>query len=557
MLGIMKEQKLTPADRSRLRYNVLLEALTDREFDTILPDCTLREFAAGETILKEETHGEEMYFLVEGRVKMARPITGGGEQLLGILHAGDCFGAMEVISGRPRVARVSALDACTTYALPGARAEELFRRSPAFSRRLLEVFSVRLRSLTNQFIQEVQRQLVSTAGELRRRELLIEASRKVNSTLDLEELLDIILEMALRMVDGERGTVFLVDDAAGELWTKTSRAVADGARVTIRLPIGKGISGTVAATGDTINIPDAYLDPRVSPEFDRTTGFRTRAILCMPLRNKDGKIIGVFQLLNKRGGEAFTADDAAFLDALSVHAALAIENARLVAQEREKIRIEGELRAAREVQMGMLPKTLPLVAGYEFAAATLPAREVAGDLHDFLALDPTRLAIFLGDVSGKGLPAALLMAHVQATLRDQAHAARSVGGCVAETNRLLVHTTGAEKFVTLFYGELDTRTHRFRSTNAGHEQPFLLHRSGAIERLETGGLILGILEDAPAVNAAGERFGEDRLRVVLETHREHPPDVVQERILAAVRMHVGETPQADDMTLVIARRTDQ
>jgi sigma-B regulation protein RsbU (phosphoserine phosphatase) len=154
-----------------------------------------------------------------------------------------------------------------------------------------------------------------------------------------------------------------------------------------------------------------------------------------------------------------------------------------------------------------------------------------------------------------------------------------VKGCVEETNRLLVQTIGAEKFVTLFYGELDTQTHRFRSTNAGHEQPFLLHRGGTIERLEAGGLILGILEDAPyeeeetllepgdtlvvfsdgvtdAVNAAGERFGEDRLRVVLEAHRGHPPDVVQERILAAVRDHAGDTPQADDMTLVIVRRMD-
>jgi serine phosphatase RsbU (regulator of sigma subunit)/CRP-like cAMP-binding protein len=564
------------ASRQRLRYNVLLETLSDGEFEELEPHLARRAFAPGEIIIEDETHGEEVYFLVEGRVRIVKVNQEGKEHLLAVLHAGDCFGELELIAGRPRSARVIAVEQSVAYALPRPDFERLLARSATFSTRLLQVLSIRVRALNYHFIREANRKLDRDRTELRRLEQLIEAARKVNSTLNLEELLDIILSMALQMVDGDRGTLYLVDEQAGELWTKVSKELSGAGSITVRLPLGKGIAGYVAVTGDVINIPDAYLDPRFNPDFDRRTGFRTESILCVPMRNKDGRIIGVFQLLNKRKG-TFTDEDARFIDALSVHASLAIENARLYAQEREKIRIERDLLAARQVQMNLLPKAFPLVPAYDFAAATVPAREVAGDLYDFVELEGGDIAFCLGDVSGKGLPAALMMAGFQATVRDQVRLAQGPADCVARTNRLVARTAVHEKFVTLFLGILSPSSHEVRYTNAGHDHPFLLSASGVQERLDRGGVIVGILEEFPfeegvarmepgdvllvysdgiaeATSGGGEQFGEQRIRQALEQVRDRPAEEVCDAVLRAVRAHTGDAPPVDDMTLVVIRR---
>jgi sigma-B regulation protein RsbU (phosphoserine phosphatase) len=265
------------------------------------------------------------------------------------------------------------------------------------------------------------------------------------------------------------------------------------------------------------------------------------------------------------------------MDALSVHAALAIENARLYEQERQKIRIERDLHAAREVQMSLLPKQVPRVAGYDFAASTIPALEVAGDLYDFLSLDSGRLAISLGDVSGKGLAASLLMANIQATLRDQAHAMPSAVECIRMTNNLMFQNTSPEKFVTLFYSVLDSKKHTLRYCSAGHEPAILLSGASEARRLSTGGILLGIMSDFPfeektvtlnvgdvlviysdgvseAPNIDREQFGMERLEEVVRKHREKSAVQMQEAIHSAVRTHLGELQPADDMTLVIVKR---
>jgi len=157
---------------------------------------------------------------------------------------------------------------------------------------------------------------------------LIDASKSINSTLDLDKLLGLILDAATKSIGADRGTLYLVDDVKKELWSK----ILQGSNmIEIRLPIGKGLSGFVAEKGETILIPDTYADPRFNPEIDKQSGYRTRNMLCMPMKNKDGKLIGVFQLLNKKEG-AFDAEDVNFIDAFSAHASVAIENARL-AQE--------------------------------------------------------------------------------------------------------------------------------------------------------------------------------------------------------------------------------
>lgn len=576
MLRFSMKTAIDPHSRNRLRYNVLLETLSDDQFHALERKLTRHSYLPGETIIEDEGYGDEVFFLTEGRVRITKQPEAGEEELLALLHPGDCFGELEPIASRPRSARVSAMENCVAYALHKADFEHLLFQTPALAVRLLQVLSIRLRALNNHYIAEQSRKNRQNRQELQTLERLIEAAKSLNSTLDLNKLLDILLDIALGIVDGDRGTVYILDEAKQELWTRVAKGLDGASRVTIRLPLGKGIAGYVAATGDTITIADAYLDPRFTPEFDQQTGYRTRSILCMPIRTKEGNIIGVFQLLNKHEG-VFTDEDAHIMNALSIHAAIALENARLVEQERQKIRIEQDLLAAHEVQMSLLPSHVPVVPGYEFAAAALPARNVAGDFYDFIRLDTHRLAVSMGDVSGKGLPAALLMAHTQASVRDVAHETPGAATCTSMLNERLVLSTSPEKFVTLVYGILDTEKHTFCYSNAGHNPPLLTSPAKPLRSLSIGGTLLGILNGVTfeeetitlepgevmvlytdgipeANNERQELLGEERLAHVVEAHRAYSAEVIRDAILSAVRTHQGDEAAADDMTVVVVRR---
>jgi len=557
----------------RLRYNVLSETLSDDQFHGLRDSLVEHRFRANDVILSDDVEGEDLFLIAEGRVKIMRKTRSGEEYLLALLHAADFFGELELVDGRPRYSRVIAVEDCVVYSIRKELFTRLVKDNSAFAYRLLQVLSVRLRTMNNYFVREMEHRSQQTQLELAKQQRLIEAAKNLNSTLDLGKLLAVILENALGIVDGDRGTVYLVDEPKQVLWSRVLKGNED---FEIRLPMGKGIAGYVAATGDTLNIPDAYFDPRFNPEVDKVSGYRTQSILCMPMRNKEGKIIGVFQLLNKHQG-AFTEDDEHFLDALSVHAAIAVENARLYEQERQKIAMEKDLLAAREVQMSLIPKRLPGVPGYDLAACTLPAREVGGDLYDFIRIDQHRLAIWLGDVSGKGLPASLLMASFQATLRDQALSSASAAECIRRSNALLFQNTSSDRFVTLFYGVLDTQHHALCYCNGGHESPALFGKTGQARYLDTGGTVLGILEEFPfeeetiplgggsllvitsdgiseAMNPAGEQFGRKRLESLIRENSQESAERIRDRIIEAVRHHVGNAPQMDDMTIVVVKR---
>lgn len=557
----------------RLRLNILLENLTDEQFQAVKPRLQERHYLAGEVILEDESEGSELHLIAEGRVKVTRRTRFGDEFRLALLHSGDFFGEISLIDGRPRTGKVSAIDDCTTFVLGKRDFDWLLDSSHPFALRLLLITSIRMRSQNNHFIQELERSTRHLVTDVRRLERIIEASKLINSALDLDELLKIILETALKIVDGDGGTVYLVDEKRQELWSKVLEASKP---VHIRLPIGKGIAGFVAATGDTLNIPDAYLDARFNPEVDKKTGYHTKTILCMPMRNKDGKIVGIFQLLNKRDG-TFTAEDENAINALSAHAAIAIEKARLYEEERNKLALEKELNAAHAVQVGLLPKELPILEGYEFAARSIPAKTVAGDLYDFIPLEDGSLAISLGDVSGKGMPASLLMANVQATVRAYSRVNTTANNCVKHANNLLFKSTASDKFATLFYGIIDAGKNTLRYTNAGHEEPFFLRKAHDTVRLTAGGVPLGIVDHFPyeeetvhfkegdvliiysdgvqdATNSKDERFGQEQIETLARNSLGLSACKILEEILNGVNIHVADTPQFDDMTLLVVKR---
>ncbi len=262
---------------------------------------------------------------------------------------------------------------------------------------------------------------------------------------------------------------------------------------------------------------------------------------------------------------------------------LAVKHGREIALAND--RLTQELATARAIQIRLLPGAQPLVPGFEVTGASIPSREIGGDYYDFLTQRADAIGIAIGDVSGKGMPAALLMSNLQACLHGQVLHPGTVAGVVQRVNELLVRSTDAHMFATFFYGVLETATGRFVCTNAGHNPPLVLRRDGSLERLTTGGLLLGMMGDmvyqqatidlAPgevivmytdgiteAVGPGVEEddpeamFGEERLCKVILDSRHLPASGIQDAILAAVADHTRGVAQSDDITLVVLRRQD-
>lgn len=259
----------------------------------------------------------------------------------------------------------------------------------------------------------------------------------------------------------------------------------------------------------------------------------------------------------------------------------AVKRGRKEAIERE--RLEQELKTAREIQERLLPHEMPSVPGFEISGISLPSQQVGGDYFDFLEMDTGHLGIAIGDVSGKGMPAALLMANLQASLHGQAISPNEVADVVSRINKLLVRSTDSHMFATFFYGVLDRQKSTFISSNAGHNPPLLVRSDGKIERLESGGLIIGFLPDQtykqqvskiepedvvvlytdgiteaenPSPEQKGEKFfGEERLIQTIQSNISRSARKIQSAILHDVSEHMGDSLQNDDITLVIIKRT--
>jgi sigma-B regulation protein RsbU (phosphoserine phosphatase) len=411
--------------------------------------------------------------------------------------------------------------------------------------------------------------------EVARQKSLVEASESLHSTLDLEALLRIILATASGAVGAERGTVYLVADDGASLWSKV---VAGDQHLEIRLPVGKGIAGSVAKTGETVRIDDAYADPRFDPSTDRRSGFRTRSILCAPIRSREGRTVGVFQLLNKRDG-AFVAEDVEYLDSLSVHAALALENARLHRSAIEKERQDREIAVAQGIQRTLLPARSTRRAGpFSLAGMNELCEDASGDYYDFFDLADGRTGVAIGDVSGHGLGSALVMAEARAFLRAFARTVSDLAEIVALLNEFLSRDLTNGKFMTLFLGALDEGTGDFAWCSAGHNPPFHLRRAtGETGTLDATGPVLGVMPGLPyragtpirlergdvlllytdgateAPDAKGDLFGEDRLQDVLREAAARPAEGILDAVKAALVAWTGGKPNRDDLTLAVVR----
>jgi len=423
--------------------------------------------------------------------------------------------------------------------------------------------------------------LAERRGAMKELSSIIEATKKLNSTLDLGELIHIILQIATRQTGAERGTVFLVDAARNEIWSLVGLGLE---QQVIRLPAERGIAGWVAREGSAVRLENAYDDARFEPDIDRKLGFRTKQLLCLPIRNEAGDIIGVLQLLNKT--EGFTDEDEAFLDALSAHVALALEKAQLHRERVEKEKMERDLALAREIQAGFLPDAPPVFPGIEIAVSHRASQMVGGDYYDFLPVQiegGEALLLVVADVEGKGAASALVMASVQATLHALADRIEHLEKLPATINQKLLMGSRAAaahgrhtKYLSMFLALVESGGRNLRYVNAGHVPPVVIRADGRVEWLEAGGMIVGILPDVQfesatlalgpgdllvactdgiteAMDADGTEFSKQRLARLVSGMREHGPDEIMSNILAEVETHSRDGMYEDDRILMVMK----
>jgi sigma-B regulation protein RsbU (phosphoserine phosphatase) len=415
--------------------------------------------------------------------------------------------------------------------------------------------------------------MLTTAARYR---LLLQMSQKVSGTLDLQAVLAHLLSALESAVGYDAAGIFVLRRSVPWADPEAGHMIAGVARVGFEEPrmddpmlrSGQGIIGHVIATGERVVCPDVRLDPRYVEGRPAT-----RSELAVPIAS-NGRVIGALNLESDRPG-AYGEEDAELLEFFASAAAISIEKALLHREVLQKHQMDQQMRLARDVQASLLPAAPPVVPGHDVAAVNLPTLEISGDYYDFLPLAGGRLALVIADVSGKGVPAALIMATFRTAVRSELRRQPSLAAAVDEVGRILVESMDLSRFVTTVCGVLDPSDGTFSYVNCGHNPPLLLRGGGTSERLDVGGSALGfgpppaqaasvslregdtlvlytdgVVEPA---NALDEEFGVTRLESVLRSHEGATAATLVDRVVEAARRFSGRPQFDDDVTLVVVR----
>jgi sigma-B regulation protein RsbU (phosphoserine phosphatase) len=399
--------------------------------------------------------------------------------------------------------------------------------------------------------------------------LLNEIARELTSILNVDELLKRIAELLSRLIDYQMFSILLLDSAGEKLQHRFSLRFNENIQVKHDASRGRGVVGYAAQHREAVLVPDVKKDPRYI-ELNR----ETRSELAVPLIYKD-KVIGVLDLEHTRRG-FFTEDHRRTVTTLAAQIAIAIENAQLYEQiARQESRLERDLALARELQFRLLPQTLPKLANLDVAAKFAPARAIGGDLYDFLNYSLSRTAIVIGDVSGKGAPAAIYAALVSGILRSHAPIEPAPAEMLSAVNFSLGERRIEAQFVSLIYAVWDDQNRTLRVANSGLPRPLYCH-DGKIEVIEATGLPLGLFEEADydefsfrakpgdmfvffsdgildARNKAGELFGRHGVERIISKDLSASADSVVQDIFNAVAEHAAGEEAFDDQTVVAIR----
>jgi sigma-B regulation protein RsbU (phosphoserine phosphatase) len=402
--------------------------------------------------------------------------------------------------------------------------------------------------------------------------LLNEIARELTSILNLDELFGRIAELLRRLIDYQMFSILLLDSAGEKLQHRFSLRFNENVHMKRDIPLGQGLVGHAAQSRQPILVADVNKDPRYiegNPE--------TRSELAVPLIYKD-KVIGVLDLEHTRRG-FFTDDHRRTMMTLAAQVAIAIENARLYEEiARQERRLERDLALARELQMRLLPQTLPKVEHLELAAKFTPARAIGGDLYDFIPYSLSRLGIVIGDVSGKGAPAAIYAALVSGILRSHAPIEPGPAEMLAAVNMSLAERRIEAQFVSLIYAVWDDETRTLVVANSGLPRPVLVS-DGKNSVIEATGLPLGLFDDASydefrftmkpgdmfvffsdgmldARNRKGELFGRGRVEKIIAANGGQSADSVVDSLFKAVAEHSAGVETFDDQTVVVIKVKD-
>jgi len=398
---------------------------------------------------------------------------------------------------------------------------------------------------------------------------LIRAGQELAAHRPLQELFPLILDLSLQAVQASRGV----------LLTSTARGLEAQAARGENFQISTAVRDRVLNEKKSLLVVDALSDSDFA-ERKSIVMQGVRSIIAAPLQTGD-EVIGLLYVDLTNPTRCFTRDDLNLLTVMANIAAIRIQHAHLIEVEAAERIHSRDLAQAAEIQRGLLPRCAPAVAGLELAGHNLPCGAVGGDYFDYLPYGDNKLALIVGDVAGKGMPAALLMASLQAHAQALTEAGGDdVGSLVARLNKAVKARSPGNRFITLFLAVFDPDASTLTYCNAGHNPPLLMRADGSIEKLEEGGLALGmfaglpysdktvrfypgdllvlysdgVVEACPA--GSDEEFGEDRLIQLASASKSHDLPRILDRVMDELRAWSGDGAFADDVTLVLARRTD-
>jgi serine phosphatase RsbU (regulator of sigma subunit) len=389
----------------------------------------------------------------------------------------------------------------------------------------------------------------------------------------LNETLEQIVSLVFEAVPADRCLIMMRDQGSEDLRVAVAR-LRDRVGEVGEIRVSRNVLDEVVIRGKSVLTSDAQHDPRFASGTMVLQG--VRSVLAVPLGVAD-KVFGIIYADSPIAEGRFTEDHLKVLTTLASVAAIRVENARLVEARLERERLERELALASEIQQRFQPTAPPHVDGYELQGISFPCYEIGGDYYDFIEREDGRLVIALGDVSGKGTAAALLMSSLHAAIHAQSASHDSLVATISAVNRYLADNIPANRFVTLFYAELDPESGALSFLNAGHNPPLIVHAAGTVEQLASGGLPLGIKPDAEyregrthlqrgdvlviysdgvteAVSPSGEEFGATRLYEVVARNVNASAAGIRDRIESSLTKFAQGTSAADDITLVIVKR---
>lgn len=406
-------------------------------------------------------------------------------------------------------------------------------------------------------------------------EAILEAVAVIASTLQVDTVLQRLLHLTHRMLSFEYCTILLIADDGRRLEVAARYGYPNSIVQELELAVGRGVTGRVAETGRPVIVPD------VSKEEHYLAGLRgARSELVVPLKFGD-QVIGVFDVQSPTL-DAFGVAEQEILSVLASIASVAIVNARnhtaaLKSRDEASRRraLEGQLAFARTVQEHLLPREDPSIAGFDIAGVNLPGETLSGDYFDYIDLPRGSVGIAVADVSGEGVPAALLAASLQGMMRAHIESVYSISDIFERSNRSLLASSGPEDFATLFYCVLE-RTGTLTYVNAGHNPPLILRGDGAVERLTDGGTVLGMFPGAKYPHGRtelrpgdyliaytdgltdalhdDEQFGERRVMETVQRVQGAPARIMASVLVTEADSFSGPGSAADDMTVVVARR---